>query len=285
MAKAVNSKICLKCGRVLPLSSYYLNKSWKEQLYHDGYCRQCYANYCINEDTVEEYFMANNRKWNHELWQIASKKAQTTLSSNSTYLNATAQQKLKMLDASTIRFIPSLMNLTRYYVFDGSQHLADMYDLERQKNAQERRNAKLTYSPVWRGSFTEEQIKTLDAMYEEYEKDFDLSTASRRDYVRKVIKASLNADIAEDRLRKGQISVTEYRDIQKVFDDLSKSSALAEGSRKAGTSTALNSLGNIILGLQINHHLDINPYTFPEDDVDKVYNDYAHLATAIGAQI
>lgn len=125
----------------------------------------------------------------------------------------------------------------------------------------------------------------MDSMYEEYEKDFDLSTVSRRDYVRKLIKASMNADIAEDKLRRGEITVTEYRDLNKIYDDLAKSSAIAEASRKAGGSTALNSLGNIILGLEINHHLDINPYTFPADDVDKVYNDYAHLVQAVGAQL
>lgn len=134
---------------------------------------------------------------------MAAKKAEYNLSNNATYLKASPETRKKMIDEAIIRVIPSLMNLTRYYVFAANQHLADVYDIERQKNAEERRNAKLTYSPVWRGNFTDDQIATLDAMYEDYEKDFDLSTASRRDYVRKVCKASLNADIAEDRLRRG----------------------------------------------------------------------------------
>lgn len=282
---SVNSKACLKCGRALPISAFYSNAKWKEQKFHDAYCRQCYMNMCKDQQTVQEYFRANNRKWNHEMWQIATRRAQSNLCTNRSYLTAKASDKTKMIDEATIRAIPTLMNLNKFYVFVPGRELKDVYELERERLAQQNRNAKTTYSPVWRGNFTADQIATLDAMYEEYEKDFDLSNASRRDYVRKVIKASLNADIAEDRLRRGQISVAQYRDIQKVFDDLSKSSALAEGSRKAGGSTALSSLGNIILGLEINHHLDINPYTFPEDDVDKVYNDYAHLATAVGAQL
>lgn len=285
MAKAVNSKICLKCSRVLPLNNFYQNANWKEQNYHDAFCRQCYQRYCKDESSVEDYFIANNRKWNHQMWQVSARKAEYNLSNNATYLKADPSDRVRMVDEATARVLPSVMNLKRYYFYVQNQHTKDVYDIQRQKNAEQRRNAKVTYSPIWRGNFTQEQVQTLDAMYEEYEKDFDLSTASRRDYVRKVIKASLNADIAQDKMRHGQISVTQYRDIQKVFDDLSKSSALAEGSRKAGGSTALNSLGNIILGLQINHHLDINPYTFPEDDVDKVYNDYAHLVAAVGAQL
>lgn len=285
MAKPVNSKACLACGRALPLSAFYQNEKWKEQKFHDAYCRECYMNLCVDEESVQAYFHANNRKWNHEIWQVAAKRAETNLSPNAQYLNANHAKRMKMLDESTIRIIPSLMNLKKYYVYVDGQNVMDVYELERQRIAEENDKSKMVYSKVWRGNFTEEQIAALDAMYEEYEKDYDMSTVNRRDAVRKLIKASMNVDIAEDRLRRGQISVAEYRDITKVFEDLSKSTAVSESSRKAGTSTALNSLGNIILGLQINHHLDINPYTFPEDDVDKVYADYAHLCAAVGAQL
>ena len=136
-----------------------------------------------------------------------------------------------------------------------------------------------------RGYFTKDQIAILDATYEEYERDFDLGNVSVRDYARKVAKASLNADIAEDKMRRGEISASEYNEVQKIFDNLSKSSNFAACARKPGSSTGLTSLGNIIYNLEINHQLDINPFIFPEDDIDKVMADYRHVAVAVGAQI
>lgn len=95
------------------------------------------------------------------------------------------------------------MNLKKYYVYVNGQNVMDVYELERQRIAEENDKSKMVYSKVWRGNFTEEQIAALDAMYEEYEKDYDMSTVNRRDAVRKLIKASMNVDIAEDRLRRG----------------------------------------------------------------------------------
>ena len=149
----------------------------------------------------------------------------------------------------------------------------------------EEKNEKPVYDASWRGWFTPHQLAALNATYEEYEKDFDLSNVSMRDYARKVAKASLNADIAEDKMRRGEISASEYKEVQKIFDDLSKSSNFAACARKAGTSTGLTSLGEIIYALEINGDLSINPFTFPPDDIDKVYNDYAHLAAAVGSQL
>lgn len=286
MARTKNSKVCLKCGRVLPISDYYSNKDWKEQTFHDAWCRDCYGRYCKDEASVQEYFFYNNRKYDPTIWEGAVAKAEYNLSNNSDYITASYGDKKRLQNEAAARLVPSFMNLVRYYTYVENTPTQDAYDLEKQRQKEkEEQEEKLEYSPVWRGKFTREQIATLDAMYEEYEKDFDTSNVNRRDYIRKVIKASFDADLARDRMSRGEISVAEYDKIQKVFDDLSKSSALAETSRKAGTATSLNALGNIILGLEINHHLDINPYTFPEDDVDKVSNDYAHLATAVGAQL
>ena len=111
-----------------------------------------------------------------------------------------------------------------------------------------------------------------------------LDNVSMRDYARKVVKASMNADIAEDRMRKGQITASEYKEAQRIFDDLSKSSNFAACRRKPGESSGLGSLGEIIMRLEISGGLKENGFTFPEDDVDKIIRDFRHTFISVGIE-
>ncbi len=95
-----------------------------------------------------------------------------------------------------------------------------------------------------------EQVEWMNEKYVQYSEDFVLDNINMQDYTRKVIKASLNADLAEDRMRRGQGTPDEYMKAQKIFDDLSKSSNFAACRRKPGESTGMGSLGEIILKLE-----------------------------------
>ena len=141
------------------------------------------------------------------------------------------------------------------------------------------------YDKVWQGWFTPEQVEWMEEKYAQYSEDFVLDNVNMQDYTRKVIKASLNADLAEDRMRRGQGTPDEYMKAQKIFDDLSKSSNFAACRRKPGESTGMGSLGEIILKLETQGYLDENPYTFPDDDIDKVIQAYKYTLEAIGMEI
>lgn len=62
------AKACVKCGRVLPLDAFYKNNSWKEQLFHDAWCKECYAGWCKDLDTLKVYMEENNRIWDDGIW-------------------------------------------------------------------------------------------------------------------------------------------------------------------------------------------------------------------------
>lgn len=62
---------------------------------------------------------------------------------------------------------------------------------------------KRSYNRKWGGFFTKEEIETLEEIYAQYAEDFVLDNVNIKDYARKVAKASLNADIAEDKMRRG----------------------------------------------------------------------------------
>lgn len=144
--------------------------------------------------------------------------------------------------------------------------------------------SKLVYSMDWGGYFLPEQIQRLEKIYSEYEDDFNLDNINARDYARKVAKASLNADIMEDKMRRGLATPSSYKEAQKIFDDLSKSANFAACKHSPGDSSGLGSLGEIILRLEMDGKLNTNGFTFPEDDVDKVIEDYRHVLMAVGIE-
>ena len=69
------NKLCSRCGKVKPLSEYYMNREWDEQFGKDAWCKEC-VNRCITKDLIREYFWENNREWNETIWEMAKKKAE-----------------------------------------------------------------------------------------------------------------------------------------------------------------------------------------------------------------
>ena len=283
----VTSKLCVKCNRVLPLGDFYPHKEWAMQKYRDAWCKECAIQYCRDEETLKQYCYENNREWKDSFWGSAMKKAQYILAGDAKYINPkTSPDKKRELEVKTAaRQFFSMMNLSQFYgyvenVGQDGEYVADIQPDEEME--QRERQLKRTYNPKWGGSFTEDEIKYLEDAYSQYEEDFVLDNVNTRDYARKVAKASLNADIAEDKMRRGIISAGAYKEAQKIFDDLSKSANFAACRRKPGESSGFGSLGEIIMRLEVSGVLNENGFTFPEDDVDRITNDFRHTITAAG---
>lgn len=144
------------------------------------------------------------------------------------------------------------MNLRQFYVFVENVRKDGTFAEEMDDNdGDEMLDEKPHFSKEWGGYYTDQQIEIMNDKYERYEDDFVLDNVSIQDYARKVVKASLNADIAEQKYRRGDIGLTEYRDALRVFDDLSKSSNFAACRRKPGEAAGLGSLGEIILRIEV----------------------------------
>lgn len=216
------------------------------------------------------------------------KKAQYILATNPEYIDPKAGDKKrnKLANGAATRAFFSMMNMRQFYCYvenvadDGS--FAEEQDGGIEKIGDNGKTP--VYNKTWGGYFTDEQIETLDDRYAQYEEDFVLDNVNIRDYARKVVKASLNADIAEDKMRRGEISASEYKEAQKIFDDLSKSSNFAACKRKPGEASGMGSLGEIIVRLEIDGKLNENGFTFPEDDIDRIIQDFNHTLEAVGAK-
>lgn len=282
-----SAKLCIRCNRALSLNSFYPNKAWISQRYHDVWCKDCAIQFCKDKETLKQYCFANNRQWKDSYWESAAKKAAYVLNTDAEYLNPNTSpgRKEDLANRVTCRMFFSMMNLVQFYGYvenigiDGEVTPPMEEDSETTDGEQ-----KLRYNATWRGFYTDAQIQSLEDTYAQYEEDFVLDNVSTRDYARKVAKASLNADIAEDKMRRGKGTVSEYKEAQKIFDDLSKSSNFAACRRKPGDASGMGSLGEIIMRLEVSGALREDGFTFPQDDIDKIIQDFRQTLRSVGVE-
>lgn len=284
--KQAASKLCIKCNTVLPLGSFYPNKDWVAQSYRDAWCRDCANKHCENKDTVIQYCTQNNRRFNSSCWDKAVTKAQSAVANNAEYVSpkTTTSKREKILEKTAVAQYFSMMNLLPYYSYNDNFDENGIYvgDVSSNIDDEEKAPVKAIYSRVWRGTYTPEQIEMLDEQYSKLENDFELDDENRRDYARKVIRASFNADIAEDKYRRGEITLKEYKDAANLFDNLSKSSEFAACKRKPGETSGMGSLGEIILQVELSGALSNRQDEFPPDQVDAIMNDFYHAFVSAG---
>ena len=286
MARKKAAKLCVRCNRILPLEDFSVNKLWASQQYRDAWCNECAQKFCKDEETVRRYCYENNREFKESAWEAARKRASYSLNNNKAYMNpmTSPEKKKEIADAEQAKAFLSARNLSYAYNYEENIHVVDETN-DKIVHEFVDESDKPYYDKVWHGLFTPEQVEWMNEKYAQYAEDFVLDNENMKDYTRKVIKASLNADLAEDRMRRGQGSLEEYMKAQKVFDDLSKSSNFAACRRKPGESSGMGSLGEIILRLETQGYLDENPYTFPDDDIDKVIQAYKYTLESIGMDI
>ena len=288
--QSVASKLCLRCNRVLPLSEFYPHKEWRSQSYRDVWCRECASKYCFDRESLKEYCFENNRKWEDSFYDSAMKKAQYTQTNNAEFLDPKTSRKKKeeIEGRAAVRQFFSFMNLPGFYGYvENVKDNPPLIPVSKSASSNQddsSESQKVVYSRKWRGHYTQEQIDTLEDIYSRYEEDFVLDNENIRDYAKKIVKASLNADIAEDRMRRGEISVSEYKEAQKIFDDLSKSSNFAACKRKPGESTGLGSLGEIIARVEATGKINTKGYHWPKDSIDAVTSEYRHSLVAAGLE-
>ena len=112
-------------------------------------------------------------------------------------------------------------------IFENKSNDSDKFNVE-DKNE----NEELTYSKIWRGSFTDSDLQYLEEYYRNLNNDFKIVTTNHKDYARKIAKASLAMDKAyEDMINGVSGSDKRYKDLKDTFDSLSKSAQFSENTR------------------------------------------------------
>ena len=291
-------KLCVKCGKVLPLNDFYRNREWSAQSYRDAWCKKCVNDFCTTRESLREYCWYNNRAWSDEYYDQALNRAMYSLSTSGDYLSAggkDAEQKRKRLEEeAACRSFLGIMNLAGLYHYTENVDTDGNYRTYNEKsgegtiasNPQEPGldDGELIFSREWNGLYTQRELDYLNDYYAQLEEGFVLDNQNIQDYARKAAKASLDADIKYNRMRQGLVSVAEWEKAQAIFDNLSKSANFAACKRKPGDMAGLGSLGAIVAKIEMNGELDTPQAAFPPDDIDRIIADFRHTVAAVGLE-
>lgn len=289
-SRKVSSKLCVKCNQVYPLADFYSHKEWVSQGYRDAWCKKCVEEFCKDKETLEQYCIQNNRRWDDSFWDSAVKKAQYVLASSAEYVSpkTSAKKREEILNKTACKQFFSMMGMPNFYGYVENVGADGVYveNFEKHINGETvdetRPEQKTVYDKTWRGYYTEEQIEILNAEYARYEEDFVLDNVNIRDYARKVIKASLDADIAADKARRGEISSKEAKERQDNYDNLSKSANFAACKRKPGDARGSGSQSEITFKIESMGLLENRGYTGPKDAIDLAIEELDHRMVAAG---
>lgn len=277
------TKLCLRCGRVKELNDYYSNRDWEEQLGKDVWCKEC-VNRCTEKDEIREYFWENHREWNERIWELAKKKAESLAAQNTTYQKASEERRQLILDRLTCQQVPAVMS-PHYKYYDPTKDGKAVSYQEAKNNGtiiqEEDANVKV-YSEDFNGYFKPAELRYLETYYQSLENDFDLDTENLRDYARKLSKASLLADKAQDDYAAGRCDFGVVKDALAQFDMLSKSANFAACKRKPGEAGGMGSWAELTYKLETSGHPCTRKIEWEPDDVDRTIMEFKHIVEALG---
>lgn len=291
----ISKKVCVKCGKILPLNDFYQNHDWAEQSYRDAWCKKCASEFCTTRDSLKEYCWYNNRVWSDEYYDQALNRAMYSLATTGEYLSANGKnaeaKRRKLEEEAACRSFLGIMNLKAIYHFVDNVNTDGAirpFDEQASGNVHiavpNQDDGEQIFSREWNGFYTQRELDYLNDYYAKLEEGFVLDNQNIQDYARKAAKASLDADIKYNRMRQGQVSVAEWEKAQAIFDNLSKSANFAACKRKPGDMAGLGSLGMIVAKIEMSGELDTPQATFPPDDIDRIINDFRHTVAAVGLE-
>lgn len=124
----------------------------------------------------------------------------------------------------------------------------------------------------WGILYTPQQWITMETMYNKYAQEYDLNV-DREEVLKKMCKTSLKMDEALD-----QNSITEYKNLAAVFDQLRKSGKFTEAQNKEDRQEVLSSIGELVAlcekeGGIIPSLPQFDPDQYPQDKVDFTLRD------------
>ena len=290
MAKKIAEKMCLKCREIKPVTEFYANRGWSQQLFCDTVCKDCAHDIVVDKDSARRYCWENNRVWNDAMWETAKKRAASSLATNQEYLSKKTKQarKNEIELAMTAAQFFGVFNMNVYYQFveNETEEGRMPYNPESLagttlETAMTRADEEQVWSDEWGGMYTKRELRYLDGYMDRLRDEFVLDNVNREDYARRVALASLDANNKFQKMRQGTGTAKEWQDAQNVFDAMSKSASFAESQRKEVVNSKLTALDLIIMDIELNHHNELPKVTFEKDDIDKILHDFGFTGEAI----
>ena len=197
-------KLCVKCGKVLPLNDFYLNKDWAAQSYRDAWCKGCTSSFCTTKEALREYCWYNNRAWSDNYYDQAQRRSMYSLANDGEYLSLSgkdADEKRSILEErAACRGFLGIMNLASVYRYSnnvGDDSVFKPFNAEsasgtvqHEETSADTDDGELIFSREWNGLYTQREIDYLNDYYAQLEEGFVLDNQNIQDYARKAAKAS-----------------------------------------------------------------------------------------------
>ena len=286
------TKICLHCNQTKPLTNFFANRNWVDNGGKDAWCKQCIAK-IRTKDEMRRYFWENNRQWLEHVWENALKNAELDAVKSTAYQRSNEDRRQILLEAMACPKMPSLMQKTQNYKYEDHTNdpYANNYDeakeggkiIEFDSAKPKDKNLK-TYNEFFNGEFKPSELEYLEKYYQGLEQDFNLSDTALRDTAKKVAKASLLADKAQNDYMSGRGSLQDVKDANAVLDLLMKTGNFAACKRKADDKTGMSSWSELTLHLETHGFLADKLVYWDQDDVDKTINEFRYITEAIGLE-
>lgn len=281
------TRTCLKCGKSSAITNYYTNRDWKERGGKDIWCKDCFGR-IGTKDGLKEYFWENHRHWDEDVWNRAKATAEKSLNKNDTYKTLNEERRYSILSKAICQAATKPM--TDLYKYEDTTNGGQYFSYSDWKAKNENSSStvedddpdKKYYSKDFNGYFKKSDLVYLEDYYSKLEDDFNFDNESRRDYARKVCKASLQADKAQDDFMAGRCDYSVVKDAMTLFDMLSKSSNFAACKRKPGeNNSGMSSWSELTLYLETNGHPCTKKIEWPKDDVDKTIDEFYYLTESL----
>lgn len=276
----------------MPISSFYLNRDWKDEFYRDAWCKTCVNEFVTDEKSLKDYCEYNCRAFVPRLYDNSIEIANKAVLSNVKYKESKDEkEKEKIFFAELRKYYFTHMGMRHNYVFtnyvveyDENKNDDDSETSSSDNKDEQLNYGKKEYSVNWCGYYTKGELKYLDNYFSGLQQDFKLENSAYIDYAKKVCKASLAMDKAFADMLGGQAGAERrYKDAKDIFDQLSQSAKFAEKTRSENDSVGISSLGELTKRLELTGFLQTK-ITFEKDDIDKIQEDYRWILTSVGEE-
>ena len=236
---------------------------------------------------MRRYFWENNREWKENVWENALKQAEIEAAKSTVYQKSNEDRRKILLESIACPIMPSMMQKAQNYKYE--DHTQDVFT----NNYDEaKKNGKIvdtkikdkdikTYNDFFNGDFKPSEIEYLEKYYEGLEHDFVLSDTSLRDNAKKLAKASLLVDKAQNDYMAGRCSLQDVKDSIAQYDLLMKTGNFAACKRKLDDKGGIGSWAEICFQLETTGHTCTRKIEWPKDDVDRTIEEFAYLVESL----
>lgn len=273
------TKVCAKCGKVKMINDFYANRGWVEQGGRDAWCKECVSE-CTTKEEIRRYFWENHRDFTEELWLTAEKKAEESANTTEAFKKMPQERRERIVEKIACGLVPRYMQ-SHYQYIENEDDLTFEEAMSDGKLIETIDEHVKKWSPEFNGYFKNSELEYLSNYYADMEKDFDLNDINNRDMARKLAKASLLADKAQNDFMAGNCDFDTVRNAMSQYDMLSKSGNFAACKRKPGDTAGSSSWSEIALKCEQTGHPCTRKIEWDEDSVDKTINEYRYIVEAL----